>query len=158
MATDFTGAVDVRGYEGQYKVLPDGRVWSVRRAAPVPYSRTPNKTKTVGGKFLKPVHTAAGDVVSMTSPRRTVLIHTVVAKAFVPGYFKGAFVGFIDGNRNNYPSCNLEWITRAESQRRAVARPKKTARPRPPRRASGALDVWDSIPTGFGYSTPLPWE
>lgn len=160
MNIDFTEAVDVRGYEGQYKILPDGKVWSVRRLASRRAWVGFKERTEYGGKFLKPVQTASGFVVSLAMPRKTVMIHSLVAKAFIPGNFKGAFVGFIDGNRNNYNSTNLEWITRAESQRRAALRPKKVRIPPPPRRASGALDVWDKIPTDPAYalSEPLPWE
>jgi len=160
MATDFRKAVDVRGYEGQYKILPDGRVWSVRRTVRSGTSFTGKDMEEYGGKFLKPSPTASGYVVTLAGPRKTVMIHALVAKGFVPGYFEGAFVGFIDGNRSNVHADNLEWITRAESQRRASLRPKRVRIPPPPRRASGALDVWDTIPSdpNYTHSTPLPWE
>jgi hypothetical protein len=163
MKPNFNEAVDIKGYEGQYKILPDGRVWSVRRVVPAtwqgPHNRGVADTQA-GGKFLKPILTAAGPVISLSSPRKTVLIYRLVAKAHVPGNFVGAFVGFKDGNRSNYHATNLEWITRAESQLRAKDRPKKKVNAPPPRRASGALDVWDTIPTdpAYTYSAPLPWE
>jgi hypothetical protein len=152
---NFTGSKDILGYEGQYKIFPDGRVWSVRRTV-----HRGGRMSEVGGKLLKPTYTQAGAVVSFASPRKTMMIHLLVANAFVSGKFPGAMIGFKDRNRSNYHIPNLEWITRAESQRRASLVPKRKRVPPPTRRTSGALDVWDSIPNDpdFTRSEPLPWE
>ena len=150
-------AKDVRGYAGKYTVYPDGRVWSVPRLIG---KQTGNFNRNVGGKFLRQTETVSGTVVSFRAPHKVMMVHQVVAHAYVDGYFAGAMVGFKDNDRSNVNSDNLEWITRAESQRRASLRPKRVRIPPPPRRASGALDVWDTIPTDPAYavSEPLPWE
>ena len=37
-------------------------------------------------------------------------VHRLVAKAFVPGYFNGAEVHHIDGNKLNNHYSNLQWV------------------------------------------------
>ena len=44
-----------------------------------------------------------------------VLIHRLVAFAFVPGYFDGAVVNHKDGVKQNNRADNLEWITHKEN-------------------------------------------
>ena len=149
-------------YEDQYMIYPDGRVWSVVRE-----STRFGRKATVGGKFLSVFMVGAGyPAVRLNNPNLSRPIHRMVAHAFVPGRFPGAVVGFKDRVRTNYDYTNLEWITRSEALLRASAH---TAHERatatapkyvtPPRRASGALDVWDKIPgEEFYTSAPLPWE
>lgn len=51
-------------------------------------------------------------------PRRDkVLVHVLVAKAFVPGHFEGATVNHIDGDKTNNCAENLEWVTKADNTR-----------------------------------------
>lgn len=47
--------------------------------------------------------------------RKKLLVHRLVAKAFVPGYFDGATVNHIDGDKTNNTAGNLEWTTRADN-------------------------------------------
>lgn len=51
--------------------------------------------------------------------RRTVSVHRLIAKVFVPGYFDGADVNHIDGDKMNNAAENLEWVTRSENIRHA---------------------------------------
>jgi hypothetical protein len=50
--------------------------------------------------------------------RRPVEVHRLVARAFVPGYFEGATVDHLDGDKTNNAASNLEWVTRSENTRR----------------------------------------
>ncbi len=50
-----------------------------------------------------------------------VSVHRLVAFAFVDGYFEGAVVNHIDGNKQNNVASNLEWITNGDNVRHAVA-------------------------------------
>ena len=43
------------------------------------------------------------------------MIHRLVAKYFVPGYFDGAVVNHKDGNNRNNHASNLEWVTQREN-------------------------------------------
>ena len=44
-------------------------------------------------------------------------VHRLIAMTFVPGYFDGATVDHIDGNRLNNRADNLQWVTRSENTR-----------------------------------------
>lgn len=52
---------------------------------------------------------------------RIINVHRLVAFAFVPGYFPGACVNHIDGNKQNNKPENLEWVTHTENVRHAYA-------------------------------------
>jgi hypothetical protein len=73
------------------------------------------------GKILKGCKTLGGylEVAQQIEGRRKKYrIHKLVAEEWVPGYFEGAHVDHIDGNKlNNHPS-NLEWVTASENTRR----------------------------------------
>lgn len=43
--------------------------------------------------------------------KKTEMVHRLVAKHFVDGYFEGAVVNHIDGNNRNNRADNLEWTT-----------------------------------------------
>ena len=47
--------------------------------------------------------------------RKKMLVHRLVATAFVKGHFDGATVNHMDGNKTNNAATNLEWTTRAEN-------------------------------------------
>lgn len=49
--------------------------------------------------------------------RRKLLVHRLVATAFVPGWFERATVNHRDGNKRNNRAENLEWITTADNTR-----------------------------------------
>ena len=49
--------------------------------------------------------------------RKKMLVHRLVAAAFVPGWFESATVNHLDGNKRNNRAENLEWITRADNTR-----------------------------------------
>jgi len=49
--------------------------------------------------------------------RKKLLVHRLVAQAFVPGQFAGACVNHIDGDKTNNIPANLEWTTLAENTR-----------------------------------------
>ena len=50
---------------------------------------------------------------------RRVSVHRLVAFGFVEGYFEGAFVNHIDGDKTNNKHFNLEWVTHEENMRHA---------------------------------------
>lgn len=53
-----------------------------------------------------------------TGRRNKLLVHRLVAGAFVSGWFDGATVNHIDGNKLNNLPGNLEWVTLAENSRK----------------------------------------
>lgn len=60
-----------------------------------------------------------------------VLLHRLVALAFVDGYFEGAEVRFNDNNKTNYIASNLRWAHPSD---------------RPEYRKDRLLQVWDYNP------------
>lgn len=72
-------------------------------------------------QFLRPQLTAGGylEVVKQSneSRRLRVLLHRLVAIAWVPGYQEGLTVNHIDGNKMNNMPSNLEWVTKSENSR-----------------------------------------
>jgi hypothetical protein len=48
-------------------------------------------------------------------------VHQAVARGFVPGFFDGATVDHLDGNKLNNVASNLEWVTSSENAKRMWA-------------------------------------
>lgn len=108
----------IDGFEG-YEVSNCGRVRSfrcyrhrlVRRAEPRVLAPSPNKR----GYVVVDLNSDAG-------VRRCVPVHRLVALAFCPGRTaERDEVNHIDGDKANNAATNLEWVTRLENHRHALA-------------------------------------
>ena len=106
----------VEGHEGLLEVSDFGRVQTLgtyrtgRGTKPGPQFRK--------GKVLSPFLAANGYPTvapKFGENRRKMLVHRLVAKAFVPGHFPDATVNHKDGDKTNNVASNLEWISRAEN-------------------------------------------
>lgn len=96
---------DIEGFEGLYQVSNLGRVKSNRGIL------HPN-TNTYGYKHV---------TLSKYGIRTTTPIHTLVADAFLDNPYEKPEVNHIDGNKENNSVSNLEWVTRTENNRHAIA-------------------------------------
>jgi hypothetical protein len=98
--------MDIKGYEGIYKVYEDGRVWSYRRDI-----------------FLKPTITNRGYpsvLLSVASKQNRFLVHRLVALSFIPVVANKPFINHKDGNKLNCDYTNLEWCTPPENSKHAL--------------------------------------
>lgn len=110
---------DIEGYEGIYQVSNLGRIRSLdryitkphpRNGVPTRYLKKGQIVKTFAGRYGY-----IGAVLKFEHKQKNFMVHRLVAKAFVPGYFDGADVNHKDCNRQNNRADNLEWMTRRDN-------------------------------------------
>ena len=110
---------DIEGYEGIYQVSNLGRVRSldIYYTKPHPRNGVPTKYFKRGSIIIN--HTLrngyANVMLKFEGGKKNFMVHRLVAKAFVPGYFEGADVNHKDCNRQNNQANNLEWMTRRDN-------------------------------------------
>lgn len=98
----------VIGYEGAYEVSDDGAVRSMDR-----FVACKNGFRSTKGKTLIPHLNGKGYLhVGLSSGKsRTVVVHKLVANAFLGERPEGYVINHIDGNKENNAALNLEWCT-----------------------------------------------
>lgn len=103
---------DITGYEGIYQVSNMGRIKTIEHVSVGKHKRK------VSERIRVPRHSSNGYLLVNLHKGRERKYHTVhrlVALAFCNGYFDGADVNHIDGNKRNNVYTNLEWCTRSEN-------------------------------------------
>ena len=104
---------DIKGYEGQYAITEDGRVWSHPREIVV----------KIGNKFLKPSVSSSTGYKTLTlklrNEHKTHSIHRLLAQTFLPNPDNKPYVNHKDGNKINNSLSNLEWCTEKENSQHA---------------------------------------
>ena len=110
---------DIEGYEGIYQVSNLGRVRSLDRYYTKPHPRNGVPTKYFKRGSIITNHTLRNGytnvMLKFEGGKKNFMVHRLVAKAFVPGYFEGADVNHKDSNRQNNHADNLEWMTRRDN-------------------------------------------
>ena len=119
---------DIEGYEGLYQVSNLGNVKSLKfgpKNHPGVHSqpRTLRITKSSTGYTHVQLY--------KEGKSSTILVHKLVAKAFVPNPLAKPEVNHIDANRANNKVENLEWVTHKENLQYAV----KIGNRKPPRKS-----------------------
>lgn len=110
---------NIEGYEGQYEVSDHGRVRSIERIV-THKSMSLKKIPSIERKFEKP--TGYCSVILIKKAKRNhLLVHRLVAMAFIPNPENKEQVNHKDGNKRNNHVSNLEWMTRSENVRHAHA-------------------------------------
>lgn len=104
---------DIDGYEELYQVSDLGRI-----------KRKPFVRKD-GAKFkekiLKNNRNSSYELICLCkdNKKKTLTVHRLVAKAFIPNHENKPQVNHIDGNKFNNHSGNLEWVTVSENNKHA---------------------------------------
>lgn len=100
----------VPGFEGLYSVTRDGRVWSHPKRMARAFHN---------GQWLRPGASTSGylTVVLRRDCRpKSVMVHRLVAMAWLPKVDGADEVNHLDGHKHNNIATNLEWCTRSENQ------------------------------------------
>lgn len=116
MTTEFTILegeifVDVRGFEGRFKISNFGRWMSTGGKTKLPNIST-------GGKDS----CGYRSVYMRNKPNNLIRrLHCLVAEHFIPNPHNKPFVNHIDGNKINNHYSNLEWVTAKENSEHAIS-------------------------------------
>lgn len=88
--------IDVKGYEGIYKISKDGRVWS-----------------NMSMRYIGSDVNGAYSIVDLRKDgnQNIKTIHRLVAEHFIPNPDNLREVNHIDGNKHNNDISNLEWVS-----------------------------------------------
>lgn len=122
---------DLTGYIGIYQVSNNGRIKSLSRKI----VRKNGQIAIVKEKILKSKKDRYGYffiVLSNNNIRKTILVHRLVAAAFIPNPENKPCIDHIDGNRANNHADNLRWVTVKENQNNPITKSKwigKKAKP-----------------------------
>lgn len=109
---------DIEGYEGYYQVSNFGRVRSVEHVITLHLKNGRTKPLTVRDRIISQAVLRNGyKIVTLRKAlsAKTISVHRIVAKAFVPGYQEGLQVNHKDENKKNNCAWNLEWVTPREN-------------------------------------------
>ena len=102
---------DIEGYEGLYQISNFGRIKSLERRVK---GKKPGTTQHIKEKIRKFSYTTEGYayvVLAKEGVNKTILVHRLVAKAFIPNPDNLPCVNHKDENKQNDFVENLEWCT-----------------------------------------------
>lgn len=98
---------DVKDYEGLYQVSSIGRIKSLPRNGTINKERILKCTVDKDG-YLK-VNLSKNNI------QRKIIVHRLVAMAFISNPYNYPQVNHIDGNKQNNEATNLEWVSNKEN-------------------------------------------
>lgn len=110
--------VDIKGFEKRYQISSRGRIRSLDRIV----KNYPNGTRFMKGKILKPMIMNTGYPyvqALIDGVRKNLMIHRLVALAFIPNLQNKPHLNHKDGNKENPSIGNLEWCTHQENMHHA---------------------------------------
>jgi hypothetical protein len=110
----------VAGYEGQLEITRQGNVRRCRRVVRSRY----NSTRVLPTRVMRPFVLNSGYPavqIKRGSKRKNLLVHRMLAEAFIPNPSGKPCINHIDGNKANFDLSNLEWVTHQENIRHAIA-------------------------------------
>lgn len=107
----------INGWEGIAEVSNLGQVKVLSRSASFSRNGKPQKC-FLREKIVSPYVAQNGYLtiaLMVNKVRKKILVHRAIALAFVEGYFDGATVNHIDGNKLNNMPENLEWMSLSDN-------------------------------------------
>ncbi len=102
----------IKGYEGLYKITPDGNVISYK---------SPIRPKVLAQIITPDTGYVQVTLTNREGERQIFKVHRLVAQTYCDGYSDDKEVNHIDGNKSNNCFDNLEWVTRQENMKHAAA-------------------------------------
>jgi|SRR5215831_3710382 len=108
----------IAGFQELYEVSSVGRVRSLNRVL----GFDDLGSRTIPGRMLIPTCTRKGYLrvkLSLNGQSRTLIVHRLVASAFVPNPYNLPHVNHLDMNKKNNAATNLEWCTNLHNHRHA---------------------------------------
>lgn len=133
----------VIGYEGRLEITRCGKVRSVERMVRSRY----NSQRRMPTRELSPFVLNSGYPaiqVRFDGKRKNVLLHRMLAEAFIPNPMGKPCINHIDGNKANFNLSNLEWVTHSENIRHALS--------------AGLMNAPSSGPGDKSPAAKLTWE
>lgn len=113
---------DIIGYEGLYQINETGEIMALQKQWITGKGR--GRLHTQPEKRIKSFITRFGYervALSRNGQYKKFHVHRLVAMVFCDGFFEGAHVNHIDGNKLNNHFLNLEWVTPGDNYRHAFA-------------------------------------
>lgn len=107
--------VDIKEYDGRYKIGDKGTVIGVSRSKDERYKHKQWILKQYEDKNGYMYVTLQKD-----KKRKTIKVHRLVAEHFIPNPNNYPCVNHIDSNRKNNDVFNLEWVTHKQNMEHAV--------------------------------------
>lgn len=108
---------NVKGYENLYEVSDDGRIRNSKTKRHLkPYGYNELSKGGSGNRYYKVKLYSNGGKTS-----KTFVVHRIVATAYCGNDNNMPEVNHIDGNRANNKASNLEWVSRTDNLKHAVA-------------------------------------
>jgi hypothetical protein len=133
---------DIEGYEGYYQVSDLGNIRNVRKNNKL---MTCTRSKTDRDPRFGDYLTVG---LSKYNKRKTIKVHRLVAKAFVPNPNNKPEVNHINELKYDNRAINLQWVTESENQKVGTTSQRKREKAiRPVRqmtRSGELIKIWDS--------------
>lgn len=107
--------VDIKDYDGRYKIGSKGTVIGVSRSKDNRYNNKQWILKQYEDKNGYMYVTLQKD-----KKRKTIKVHRLVGEHFIPNLENKRTINHIDGNKHNNTVENLEWATYKENQQHAI--------------------------------------
>lgn len=123
-------AKEIKGFPG-YLITSDGEVIGKRLGKPL-------KPETIWNGYKRVI-------LFDGKKRRHMLVHRLVAEAFVPNPWNKLDVNHIDECKANNAASNLEWVTRSENCRHGTAQQRRGEKRRKKVRNVDTGEVFNSI-------------